>query len=209
MAFELIDIDVTTLNSSIGTVMAAAREKYASLRRTAPKSQHTASTKTGTEDFDHRYAVIICSTERLIAQGEAQLAAPIHASFTRTPAERLEEADEEEWSVGHRKVNRLSNRMATENWKFLSDTAKVIREREESRSSTPKSLQRSRSASTPATGWSSYVPEDVRVWLLKSNQPWEEYNTDCASDKPPEAVRDSGRTSSDAGTFLGLFYRLW
>ena len=197
--------------TNIDEAMKLARAKYAKHPEllpdtTLPKYERTPEDK----DFDERFGIAFAKTKRLIREGKAQLAAPVEAPEELTKEEVEEQAANDDWDFARRRSFRLVDKMLLHNQQLFDDVMKMIDEYEEPIPESLRDLQVHSSSHSPSTGWSTHIPDDVRLWIKQTKEraaPFQQLKEGSGSVIIDEVRKAAAKPKrSDLGTFLRHMY---
>lgn len=147
-------------------------------------------------------AIIKCRL--LLAEAKAALVASDPPPAKLTAEERNDEADSCKWDAGCGEKNRLIDERNEKTDCLFLDVIRAI-DRPHDSATISDVLEVLKASQAPVTGWSTYIPEQIKTWTKQSTPIRRATRTHAKTHSTTGQVRDNeGATSK--GTFLWQYW---
>ncbi|KAK3700800.1 hypothetical protein LTR37_015772 [Vermiconidia calcicola] len=156
--------------ANIDDAMARARAKYAENPTLLPKVEQLPQPVPTPEelDVDERLDAANAKCTALLAEVEAQLAAPIVTLLQFSSAGRNDTLAAKEWAQGVEKADQLTDEKTFDSKSLLNEILVLTDEiKQIKQTAVPEDVRIPSTPSSQKTGWLSVVPKETRQWPSK------------------------------------------
>ncbi|KAK3686649.1 hypothetical protein LTR37_019580 [Vermiconidia calcicola] len=160
--------------ANIDDAMARARAKYAENPTLLPKVEQLPQPVPTPEELgvDERLDATNAKCTTLLAEVEAQLAAPIVTLLRFSPAERNDTLAAKEWAQGVEKADQLTDEKTFDSKSLLNEILVLTDEiKQIKQTASQEDVRTPCTPSSPKAKWLSVVPKETRKWMCESKQP--------------------------------------